>query len=188
MKTHFKPLLIFFAASFLFLLLCYIYGAGKKSVSQSQIVSKITPGLPVRLKIPSINVDAVIQYVGVTPKGEMEVPSNATDVGWFKIGSRPGEAGSAVIAGHFDGKSGEPGVFFNLYKLKAGDKLYIEDDKGKTISFVVRESQVYNLGYADTVFSRNDGTYVNLITCDGVWDGAKKSYDKRLVVFTEKTP
>jgi len=74
----------------------------------------------VRLKFPSINVDAAIQYVGVTSKGEMGVPSNDNDVGWFEIGSRPGQVGSAVIAGHFDGKNGEAAVFFNLYKLKRG--------------------------------------------------------------------
>jgi LPXTG-site transpeptidase (sortase) family protein len=117
----------------------------------------------------------------------MEVPTNAIDVGWFKIGPKPGEVGSAVIAGHFDDRNGEPGVFYDLYKLKAGDKLYIEDDKGKTISFVIQSSRVYDVGYADTVFSRNDGTYLNLITCDGVWDGVKKSYDKRLVVFASIT-
>jgi LPXTG-site transpeptidase (sortase) family protein len=178
-------LLIFFTACLFFFFLCYIYGVGKKPLAQSQTVNKIYPGLPVRLKIPSINVDAAIQYVGVTPKAEMEVPSNDTDVGWFKIGPRPGEVGSAVIAGHFDTKKGTAGVFYNLYKLKVGDKLYIEDDKGISTTFIVRESRTYDPGYTDTVFSRNDGTYLNLITCDGVWDGAKKSYDKRLVVFSD---
>lgn len=186
MKIHARTLLIFFAISFVFLLLCYFYGVSKKSVSQNQTINKISLGLPVRLKIPSINVDAKIQYVGVTSNGEMEVPTNAVDVGWLKIGTKPGEVGSAVIAGHFDGKDGEAGVFFNLYKLKVGDKLYIEDDTKKIVTFIVQASRVYDVGYADTVFSRNDGTYLNLITCDGVWDGAKKSYNKRLVVFTKK--
>ena len=172
--------------SLLFLLLFYfIQGNNKKSVPQSQTVSKTSPGLPMRLTIPAINVNAIIQYVGVTSKGEMEVPSNATDVGWFKLGSRPGEIGSAVIAGHFDGKNGEAAVFFNLYKLKVGDKLYVEDDKGISITFVVRESRTYNLGYAEEVFSSNDKAHLNLVTCDGVWDGAKKSYSKRLVVFAD---
>ena len=135
--------------------------------------------------IPVINVNAVIQYVGVTPKGAMAVPNNATDVGWFKLGPRPGEKGSAVIAGHFDGENGEAGVFTNLNKLKKGDKLYIKNDKGISITFVVRESRIYNPGYANDVFSGSSSAYLNLITCDGVWDGAKKSYSKRLVVFAD---
>ncbi|MCX6794188.1 MAG: class F sortase [Candidatus Gottesmanbacteria bacterium] len=140
-----------------------------------------------RLRIPSINVNAAIEQVGVTPKGEMDVPGNIADVGWFKPGSRPGEKGSAVIAGHFNGENGEAGVFFDLYKLKEGDTLSIEDDKGTTITFVVRESRIYNLGYAEEVFSSNDTAHLNLVTCDGVWDGANKSYSKRLVIFADIT-
>jgi LPXTG-site transpeptidase (sortase) family protein len=151
-------------------------------------VNKISPGLPVVLTIPTIKVNAGIQQLGVNSKGEMDVPSNSTDVGWFKLGSRPGEKGSAVIDGHFDGKNGKAGVFFNLYKLKKGDKLYVKDDKGITTTFIVRESHAYDPGYAEDVFSSNDNAHLNLITCDGVWDGSKKSYSKRLVVFTDIAP
>lgn len=141
---------------------------------------------PVRLLIPSININASIQQVGINSKGEMEVPSNTAEVGWFKLGSPPGEKGSAVISGHFDGKDGKEGVFANLHKLKAGDKLHIEDGKGKLISFVVREKRTLAPGYADDVFNVDDGVaHLNLITCDGTWDGDKKSYSKRLVVFAD---
>lgn len=157
----------------------------KKAVPQSNVVSKVSLGSPVRLVIPVINVDANIQHIGVTPKGEMEVPNNTTDGGWFKLGPRPGEKGSAVIGGHFNGKNGEKGVFANLYKLKVGDTLYVKDDKGVTLAFTVREKRMYDPGYADEVFSGNTGVHLNLITCDGVWDEAKKSYSKRLVVFAD---
>jgi LPXTG-site transpeptidase (sortase) family protein len=195
MKTHVKrPLLIIvLAVFFLFFLLLLFYfirftnekTAFQGSTFQNQIVSKDSLGLPVRLIIPVINVNAKIQYLGVTPNGEMEIPSNATDVGWFKLGPRPGERGNAVIAGHLDGENGEAGIFINLYKLKKGNILYIEGAKGKTISFVVQESRIYDPGYANDVFSGSGSAYLNLITCDGVWDGAKKSYSKRLVVFTD---
>lgn len=164
----------------------YFNQNNKKVISRSQVLGVAVPVLPVRLTIPEINVNAAIQYVGVTQAGAMEVPNNAVDVGWFKLGPRPGEKGSAVIAGHFDGKSGEAGVFINLYKLKKGDKLYIKNDKGISITFVVRESRTYDPGYADDVFSASGSAHLNLITCDGVWDGAKKSYSKRLVVFSDK--
>ncbi len=152
---------------------------------KTEELSKTSSGLPMRLVIPAINVNAGIQSVGITTKREMEVPSNSVDVGWLYLGPRPGEKGSAVIGGHFDGENGEAGVFTNLYKLKEGDKLYIEDDKGTSIVFVVRESRTYDLGYADDVFSGSDSAHLNLITCDGVWDGVKKSYNKRLVIFAD---
>lgn len=143
-------------------------------------------GAPLRLRIPSINVDTLIEHVGITANGEMEVASNSVNVGWFSFGPRPGERGSAVIAGHFDGKNDEAGVFTNLNKLKAGNNLYIEDEKGISKKFTVRGSRIYNPGYADDVFSPSDSSsHLNLVTCDGVWDGAEKSYSKRLVVFTD---
>lgn len=182
---------IVFAALCL-ILLFYIIQRQTLSINQYPQEKKQTlaietenQGFPVRLKIPSINVDAAIQQVGVTSKGAMEVPNNTLDVGWFDLGPRPGEKGNAVIAGHFDGKNGEAGVFINLYKLKEGDKLYVKDSKGTSITFVVRESRIYDPGYADDVFSGSNSAHLNLITCDGVWDGAKKSFSKRLVVFSD---
>lgn len=161
----------------------------RSSKAKKQILAinsqKLSVGLPKYLIIPAINVNANIQHLGINAKGEMDVPNNIIDVGWFKFGSRPGEKGSAVIDGHLDGKNGEAGVFFNLYKLKKGDTIYVKDDKGMSIAFVVRESRMYNPGSADDVFNRSDKAHLNLITCAGVWDIAKSSYNKRLIVFAD---
>ncbi len=145
-------------------------------------------GLPVRLKIPGINVDATVEYVGLIPGGVMGVTKERANVSWLNIGPRPGEIGSAVIAGHYGWKDGKAAVFDNLYKLRKGDKLYVEDEKGAVISFVVRESRKYDpKADASDVFFSNDGKpHLNLITCEGVWDKVSKSYSKRLVVFTDK--
>lgn len=150
--------------------------------------NKINFGLPVRLKITGINVDAVVESVGLTSAGLMDVPKNSADVAWYNLGQRPGENGSAVMAGHYGLKNGRAPVFDNLYKLLPGDKLYVEDDKGIIISFVVRESRSYDPSAdASAVFSSNDGrSHLNLITCEGPWDKTAKSYSKRLVVFTDK--
>lgn len=142
-------------------------------------------GEPKYLRIPKINVDAHVEEVALTPTGEMDVPKNAFGIGWFNLGPRPGKVGSSVMVGHLDGQDGRAGVFFDLYKLKKGDNLYVEDDKGITSTFIVRGSRIYNSGYAEEVFSSNNGVHLNLITCDGVWDGVKKSFSKRLVVFAD---
>ena len=143
---------------------------------------------PVRLKIPSINVDAPVEYTGLTSDGAMDVPKGPVDVAWFNLGPRPGENGSAVIAGHYDWKNNIPAVFDNLHKLRKGDKIYIEDEKGANIVFVVREIQIYGKNEdASGVFGSSDGkAHLNLITCTGVWNKAKKTYSDRLIVFTDK--
>lgn len=152
-------------------------------------VAQVNYGLPVRLKISSIGVDANIEYVGLTNSGDMDVPKKPDDVAWFERGWRPGENGSAVIAGHYGTwKNGQGSVFDNLYKLRVGDKLSIEDDKKHTISFVVVDLKNYDTkANASNVFYSNDGkSHLNLITCEGVWNQSSQSYPNRLVVFTDK--
>jgi LPXTG-site transpeptidase (sortase) family protein len=192
LKAYAKSPLLFITIAVLFILLLFllIHVSDQKPVSRfpvpHQTTNHTTPGIPVLLTIPVINVLAAAQQVGVTESGNMDVPGNTVDVAWFKLGPRPGEKGSAVIAGHLDGTNGEAGVFIDLYKLKKGDMVYVKDDTGTTITFVVRESRIYNPGYAEEVFSSNDGVHLNLITCDGAWNGSAKSYSKRLVVFADK--
>lgn len=159
--------------------------------SQEQAVSgfHVSPtGNPARIKIPKLNVDAPFEYVGLTLDGAMDIPKDPDTVAWFNLGPRPGESGSAVVAGHYGWKNNIPAAFDNLHKLRKGDKIYIEDDKGEVVSFVMRESRMYNPNAdASDVFGSLDGkSYLNLITCGGVWDKASKTYSKRLVVFTDK--
>ena len=146
------------------------------------------PGLPIHLTIQKINVDALVEYMGLTPQGAMAVPKGPVDVGWYSLGPRPGEVGSAVLAGHEGWKDAQPAVFDTLHTLSKGDSVSVEDDKGVTISFVVREIRTYNqIADASSVFGSTDGkAHLNLITCEGVWDPSTKTYANRLVVFTDK--
>jgi LPXTG-site transpeptidase (sortase) family protein len=144
--------------------------------------------LPLRLKIPKINVDATIEYVGLRSNGEMDVPKDTANVAWFNLGPPPGQIGSAVMAGHFGVlENGEGSVFDNLKKLRKGDQIYVEDDKGANITFVVRENRSYDADAdASSVFTSSDGkSHLNLVTCQG-WDKVSESYTKRFVVFTNK--
>lgn len=144
--------------------------------------------MPVRLRIPVINVDANVEYVGIASDGTMDVPKNPDDVAWYNLGKIPGEIGSAVIDGHSGWKNGTPASFDYLFKLKKGDEIYVEDSKGIITTFVVRESREYNPeSDATNVFSSEDGiAHLNLITCAGTWNKVSKSFSKRLVVFADK--
>ncbi len=145
--------------------------------------------LPSRLKIPNISVDAPIIYVGLTSDGAMDTPKGPSEVAWYKLGPRPGENGNAVISGHY-GRwvSGEGSVFDNLNKLIAGDKIYIEDEKGATITFVVRESRRFDpAADATEVFISSDGkAHLNIVTCEGTWDPINKTFSNRLIIFADK--
>ena len=143
------------------------------------------PVMPLHLSIPALQIEAAIQQVGVTPEGAMAVPTNITDVGWFKDGTLPGGVGSAVISGHLNGENNEVGVFARLRNIKVADMIYITSDDGSIHAFQVRMIRNYEPGRADEVFTQNDTARLNLITCEGGWDPKKESYNKRLVVFSE---
>src|SRR6266702_2349395 len=89
----------------------------------------------VRLLIPAIGVNASIESVGVRPDGRMETPAQRpwNDVGWYNSGPRPGERGSAVIAGHLDRPGGNPAVFWRLRDLRVGDSVLVVDASGKAL-------------------------------------------------------
>jgi LPXTG-site transpeptidase (sortase) family protein len=116
----------------------------------------------------------------------MEVPAGTVDVAWFALGPHPGQVGSAVIGGHFGIENGVPFVFYNLDKLKIGDDIYIVDDEGNTITFVVNSTALFAANAdATTVFTSSDGlAHLNLITCEGIWNEIAGEYPERTVVFT----
>jgi len=149
---------------------------------------KINSPLPVRLKIPTLNIDVAIDSVGLTSDGAMGVPTGPDTVAWFDLGPRPGEIGNSVVDGHSGYKNDRPAVFDNLYKLKKGDKIYVENEKGATLTFVVREFRTYSLNDdVSNVFRSSDGaSHLNLITCAGDWNAINKTHSSRLVVFTDR--
>lgn len=151
------------------------------------VLPKSPVGIPIRLKIPSLNVNTSIEATGLTLAGAMGSTKGPDNVAWFSPGTRPGMEGSAVIAGHYGWKDGIAAVFDRLRDLKKGDKIYIEDANGSTTVFIVREQKKYDQDAdASPIFYSHDGkAHLNLITCEGTWDKYKKSYSDRLVVFTE---
>ena len=159
--------------------------AGK--VAASKVAApKATHARPVRLVIPKIGLDAAIEYVGLTADHAMAAPSGPDTVGWYKLGPRPGNKGSAVIDGHSGYASGQAAAFDDLPELAKGDTLYVEDARGRLASFVVRKTQLYARdANAVEVFAPTSSRRLNLITCTGAWDAAAGTHSQRLVVFTE---
>lgn len=143
-------------------------------------------GIPKRLEINSISVDAIVESVGLTPEGAMDTPVDPDNVGWYNLGPRPGEQGSAVIDGHLDKEDQSRAVFADLAEVNIDDIVSVIDDQGKKLNFIVKEVRMYNADDdTNEVFNNNNGVFLNLITCAGSWDKDKQNYDQRRVIFTE---
>ena len=143
---------------------------------------------PERIIIPSIGVNAYVQKIGINRKGDMGIPNNFSDAGWYKYGPLPGNTGSAVLAGHVDNALALDGVFKHLDETPIGAKIKIVTEKGQTVRFVVYDVQTYLYDNVPTelIFKKDDNAYLNLVTCGGKWMQEEHSYDKRIVVYAKR--
>lgn len=152
-----------------------------------QLISPLPVTLPVTFSIPKLKVKSQIESVGLDSQNKMDIPKDENNVAWYNLGVKPGEKGNAVMAGHFDKKTGEPAVFYDIGKLKPGDEIIVEDGGGKEYKFVVTEIATYPVEDfpLEGVFGAFDKPRLNLITCEGTYDKTSKLYSHRLVVYSE---
>lgn len=140
---------------------------------------------PIRLIIPSIDVDAPVDHVGLTVKGAMGAPVEPDHTGWLKTYPIPGNKGSAVIDGHRGWLGHTPAAFDRLHELNVGDLVYVQDRSGSTTRFKVVNKKTYSFTQETMEVFAATGRRLNLITCEGDWNANEHNYSQRLVVFTE---
>ena len=164
---------------------------GKNTLTATNISTAIKQneiqfGTPTRLNIPKLGVTANVEAVALDIKNNMDVPQKVEDVGWYKLGVKPGEKGNAVIDGHYDDITGAPVVFYNLISLQVGDPIETVDNNGKKLTFIVQKkaNYAYNQFPLLEVFGQSNGKNLNLITCSGTWDKNNKTYADRLVIYS----
>ncbi len=164
-------------------------GAATVGAPSPTVAAAPRVGQPVRLQIPAIRVDAAIEQVGLTANGDMDTPKDYDNTGWYTPGSRPGDPGNAVIAGHVDSKT-DIAVFWYLRDLRPGDEIVVVGDDGIARRFVVTLTEAYVRAAAPLtrIFGPTSGAHLNLITCAGDFDRKKGAYDKNLVVYADYVP
>lgn len=140
---------------------------------------------PVRLTIPSINVDALFEEpLGLNADQGIEVPDSFDSVGWYEHGPTPGELGPAVVLGHVDSVSG-PAVFYSLGQLTPGDTIAITREDGSVAVFRVTGLARYEQeGFpTELVYGDLDHAGLRLVTCSGIYDRGAQRYSHNLVVY-----
>jgi hypothetical protein len=142
---------------------------------------------PVSLLIPAIGVRTKLVHLGLTPQNTLQVPPTAAVAGWYVGSPRPGQTGSAIIAGHIDSLSG-PGVFYRLHLLRSGDLVYVRRANGSLAVFRVFAVRKYakTLFPTGAVYGPTPDPELHLITCGGAFDQATGSYLSNIVVFTSQ--
>ncbi|WP_167288773.1 class F sortase [Nocardioides seonyuensis] len=140
----------------------------------------VTARKAARLHIPAIGVDAGIRRVGVR-NGRLAVGGSVRDVYSWRHGVRPGQPGSAVLAGHTWSKG--PGVFDRLGQLRPGNRISV----GIAAFKVTRVRRVSGLSPAAVraLFSDRGRARLVLITC-GDRNNTTGIYRTRIIVTAKK--
>ena len=142
---------------------------------------------PAKLSVPAMDLSENLIPLGIQANGEMEVPVDYDDVGWFTGGGKPGGFGPTVIAGHVDSRSG-PAVFFRLGEMVAGDRFTLTGADGADYEYEVYKAESYKKAEFPTVavFGATTVDEVRLITCGGEYNTAIGRYVDNLVVYAKR--
>jgi hypothetical protein len=142
---------------------------------------------PTGIRIPSLDVDATVVPVGVEADGQMEVPADVREVGWYRFGPVPGDPGSAVLAGHVDSRAQGLGVFAALRDLAAGAEVEVVAADGTVTAWVVTARRTIAKPElpVDELFRRDGPPRLVLVTCGGEFDRGASSYRDNVVVTLE---
>jgi LPXTG-site transpeptidase (sortase) family protein len=138
--------------------------------------------LPVRLRIPAIDVDTRLVQLGLNDDKSINVRFDLSVAGWWKGGPRPGQDGPAVIMGHVSRNT--PAVFSRLHTLQRGDEILVDRADGTTARFVVTQQGTYKkVAFpSDLVYYPTLEPELRLVTCGGL-DAGTGTYLDNLVVF-----
>jgi sortase A len=140
------------------------------TISSSFILEeKLLEDINTKIKINSIEVEGNI-FEGTDP-------TTMNKGFWhFPISQHPGQKGNSVIIGHRYAKlPPEKDTFFNLDKVKVGDRITVEQNNNE-YTYIVTETKVVEKNDISVLQNFNDHR-LTLITCTPLWTA-----DQRLVI------
>jgi LPXTG-site transpeptidase (sortase) family protein len=155
-------------------------------VQSSELTAPIPVVPPVRVRVPSVEIDIPVGPVGVKADGLMQVPDDIRTAGWYEFGPAPeSAAGSTVITAHVDSFEQGLGPFAYLKQLEAGAEIIVTTADGADYRYVVASVQNVEKTQLplDQVFDRSGAPRLVLITCGGQFDENVLNYSDNIVVI-----
>jgi LPXTG-site transpeptidase (sortase) family protein len=152
-------------------------------------------GSGMRMRIPRIGVDAPVTVRVVGSDGVMGDPNGRFDAVWYDfsalagLGGYPGAGGNAVFAGHVDYHPNYEAVFWDLRLLVPGDIIEVILPDGAVVRYSVQWSEQISPEADFSAYARQTGDdIITIVTCQGTFNSATHSYDRRFVVRGIRVP
>lgn len=150
-------------------------------------------GTPVRMRIPSLEVDAGFERIGLDetrPDGQgrapLGSPTDRTKAGWYVDGPQPGSGRGTVLTNGHTYRDGSA-IFQEDFaeRIDVGQLIDVEVDNGSTCSYRVQRvwrdvdaAQDYpRIVLAEDLYDFEGPERLFLTTCGGRWNSTTQSYD-----------
>ena len=159
-----------------------VSGPGGNPLSPSSLPA------PVRISIPTLNVNSPVTPEGVDATGEMVIPEDIRTIGWYQWGSTPGgTAGSTVMVGHVDSAKTGAGAFFTLRTITDGALITVTTADGVSHGYrvIAREEFAKTTVPLAAIFDQSGPPRLVLATCGGAFDRTTRSYEDNIVVTAQ---
>jgi hypothetical protein len=157
-------------------------------------------GAVARFRIPSLDVDAAVEPIGLLPTNVLDTPKDPHNVGWYDIPGydKPGFGGNAVFSAHVDYWPDIRGPFYNLRNVNPEDIIEVVMEDGTVYRYRVISYKRYpvdNIPMGDLIWPQekpDDVEWITMITCGGRFqklsDEGWGDYLDRDVVVAERIP
>ena len=158
--------------------------ASAQSSRHGQQAASARPARPLLLELPSVDVTMPVVPVGVSSDGQMRMPPDPADIGWYRFGPPPGSSrGSAVLAGHVDSLRYGVGPLVRLSSVRRGDRVTLRTT-GPSMTFeVVRVEVISKSDVAlRAVFRRGGSGRLRIVTCGPPYIASQGGYQDNVIV------
>ena len=145
--------------------------------------SQTVPSTPT-LVIPALGVTAPILAEGIDRTsgdvGNLAVPSDVREVGWWDGGPAPGQGGTAVLASH----RSTAGVFWRLPELRPGDQVQVTGSNGQITQWTITSiQQQLKADLPASVWTVGGTPRLALVTCGGQFNYNIGHYNDNVIVW-----
>jgi hypothetical protein len=124
---------------------------------------------PTTVTLGSLGVTLPVQPVGIAADGQMDLPPNPAEVGWYRFGPSPTSAeGAVVLAAHVDSRKYGPGPLARAAALAPGSTIVVATGTRSVTYTVTAVISVRKQDLDPTlVFDRSGPPRLHLVTCGG---------------------
>lgn len=198
-SRHFRPAIVALVVMLSALILQYnqlivanvmaftVPSSTEKSDAYTNPTASVAIGENPQLVIPSINVDAPVDYTLNTldePVVQARLKNGVVHYPIPGASAMPGEIGNTVVMGHSSNDVFDDGnykfIFLHLDRLQKGDQFHLDYNKTR-YTYLVTEKKVINPDQVSTLILNNNKPMATLITCTPVGTS-----HQRLLVFGEQ--